>query len=180
MICDAGAVITNQDSLASSMKMISNHGAVPGTKNSHKIEGINSRLDGLQAAILSLKLKHLQSWTEARQHKAKYYIEGLASIDELCLPKVASQAQHVWHQFVIKTQDRDNLKKFLEDAGIPTVIHYPTALPFLNAYKYKKCKTEDYPNAHFNQDKILSLPIYHELSILDQDFIIDVIKRFFN
>jgi dTDP-4-amino-4,6-dideoxygalactose transaminase len=177
---DAGAVITNDDGLAARMKMISNHGARAGTKHSHEVEGINSRLDGLQAAILSVKLKYLRDWTDKRRLKAAHYSKGLDSINGLSLPTVAPEASHTWHQFVVKTESRDALKKFLADSGIPTVIHYPVALPFLNAYAYKQARIEDFPNAFSNQERILSLPIYPELSSEDQNYVISAIKNFFN
>ena len=177
---DAGAVITNDGGLAARMKMIANHGAVAGTKHSHEVEGINSRLDGLQAAILSVKLKHLRGWTDERRLKAEYYSKGLDSITGLSLPTVAPEARHSWHQFVVKTESRDALREFLADSGVPTVIHYPVALPFLNAYAHKQAGKEDFPNAFFNQERILSLPIYPELSSENQDYVISAIKNFFN
>lgn len=159
---DAGAVITNDQALAEKMAMFARHGGLQ--KGSHEIEGINSRLDGIQAAILSVKLPHLLKWTELRQAKALRYSECLSEIKGIKTPYVAAEREHVWHLYVIQHERRDALKDFLAHRGIAAVINYPVALPFLPAYRRYGHQVEEFPNAHFAQSRILSLPIYPEMS----------------
>ncbi len=158
---DAGAVVTNDQALAEKMAMFARHGGL--NKGDHQIEGINSRLDGIQAAILSVKLPHLLKWTELRQAKAQRYSELLAGIASIRTPQVAEAREHVWHLYVIQHEQRDALKEFLAKQGIATVINYPVALPFLPAYRRYGHQVEEFPNAHFTQSRILSLPIYPEM-----------------
>jgi dTDP-4-amino-4,6-dideoxygalactose transaminase len=157
---DAGCIVTNNDRLADWMATFARHGG----KGEHVMEGINSRLDGLQAAILNTKLPHLSDWTEARRRVAARYDELLGSIDGIVTPKVAPGRQHVYHLYVIRTEKRDALRKHLSNAGISTVINYSKALPFYPAYAYLGHTEEDFPVAYANQSRILSLPIYPELT----------------
>ena len=174
---DGGAIITNDKNLAKKCKMIANHGRIE--KYNHEFEGRNSRLDGLQAAILSVKLKYLDKWTDARINVANYYLKNLNNIDEIILPKRESWAKQVYHLFVIRTKNRDELKKYLIDHSIVTGIHYPLSLPKLEAYNYTKQANEDFV-ANKNDSKLLSLPIGEHLSKDDLDKIVSVIKRFQN
>jgi dTDP-4-amino-4,6-dideoxygalactose transaminase len=157
---DAGCLVTNQDPLADWCSTFARHGG----KGEHIMEGINSRLDGLQAAILNVKLPHLPQWTEARRKVAARYNELLAGVGDVVLPKVAAGREHVYHLYVIRTNKRDALKKFLGDAGIGTVLNYPKALPFYPAYAYLGHQPGDFPVAYANQSRILSLPIYPEMT----------------
>jgi dTDP-4-amino-4,6-dideoxygalactose transaminase len=157
---DAGCLVTNDDRLAEWATAFARHGG----KNEHVMEGICSRMDGLQAAILNAKLPHLLAWTRARQCVAATYDELLAGADGIITPRVASDRQHVYHLYVIRTENRDGLKKHLGDAGISTVINYPKALPLYPAYAYLRQKADDFPIAHANQSRILSLPIYPEMT----------------
>jgi dTDP-4-amino-4,6-dideoxygalactose transaminase len=159
---DAGAVITSDDQLARQVRMFSNHGAIK--KHQHEIEGINSRLDSIQAAILSVKLPHLRTWTEARQAIAEQYLAQLRKTHLLELPETRQEATHVYHLFVVKVPQRDALMTYLSDSDISTQLHYPTALPLLPAYQYLGYTAEDIPNAAFNQNRIISLPLYPELT----------------
>ena len=142
---DAGAVVTNDDALAEHMTMLARHGGL--VKHQHRIEGINSRLDGMQAAILSAKLPHLPDWTRARQHAAKIYDAGLNQIEEVTVPEVAADRSHVYHLYTIKHPRRDALAAHLGAKGVQTAINYPTALPFLAAYGRLKHLPEQFPNA---------------------------------
>jgi len=157
---DAGCLVTNQDPLADWCSTFARHGG----KGEHIMEGINSRLDGLQAAILNVKLPHLPQWTEARRKVAARYNELLAGVGDVVLPKVAAGREHVYHLYVIRTNKRDALKKFLGDAGIGTVVNYPKALPFCPANAYLGHQPGDCPVAYANQARILSLPIYPEMT----------------
>jgi len=159
---DAGAIVTNDAELARKCRMYANHGAL--VKHQHEMEGINSRLDGLQAALLTAKLKHIDAWTAGRRRVADAYARSLAGIPGIELPRVREGATHVWHLYVIKSQRRDALKDFLAQRGIETAVHYPTALPLLAAYKYLDYKAADVPRAAANQSAILSLPMFPEMT----------------
>jgi dTDP-4-amino-4,6-dideoxygalactose transaminase len=157
---DAGCLITNNDKLADWCEMYARHGG----KGDHQIEGINSRLDGLQAAVLNVKLPHLKKWTEQRQTRAARYNQLLGGITETRCPIVKDGYHHVYHLYVIRTQRLDALKKHLADHGVATVLNYPKALPFYPAYGYLGHKPEDFPVAYKHQHEILSLPIYPEMT----------------
>jgi dTDP-4-amino-4,6-dideoxygalactose transaminase len=159
---DAGCIITNDDALAEKCRMYANHGALK--KHQHKIEGINSRLDGLQASILTAKLPHILKWTERRIENASLYHKYLKGIDDIILPAIRPNSKHSYHLYVIRTQQRQALAEYLSKQGIETAIHYPTALPNLLAYQYLKHKPSDFPVASKLQTEILSLPMYPELT----------------
>ena len=142
--------------------MYANHGAL--VKHQHLMEGINSRLDGLQAALLSAKLKHLPQWTAARQRVARLYEAALAGIPQVSIPRTREGSTHVYHLYVIACERRDELKAWLGDQGIETAVHYPTALPLLAAYRHLGLGAGDFPRAARNQQAILSLPMYAEMS----------------
>ena len=157
---DAGCAVTNDDSLADWMTTFARHGG----KGEHIMEGINSRMDGLQGAVLNVKLPRLAEWTRRRQRVAARYNELLNGIGDIITPKVAQDREHVYHLYVIRTERRDALRKYLADAGVATVLNYPKALPFYPAYAYLEHKPEDFPMAYANQSRILSLPIFPEMS----------------
>jgi dTDP-4-amino-4,6-dideoxygalactose transaminase len=172
---DAGCLVTNDDRLAEWTATFARHGG----KGEHVMEGINSRLDGLQAAILRVKLPHLAFWTEARQRVAHRYDKLLQGAGDLVTPKVADGREHVYHLYVIRTERRDALKKHLTEQGIATVLNYPKALPFYPAYSYLGGKPADFPVAYANQSRILSLPIYPELSDEMMSYVVDKTVEFF-
>ena len=173
---DAGAVVTNDPELAARMAMYARHGGLK--KGDHQIEGINSRMDGLQAAILSVKLKHLPKWTTARQQLASLYSAGLKSVSGISAPTTDADREHVWHLYVIRHENRDQLATHLKTNGVDTVINYPVALPFLPAYKRLSHQAIDFPNAFYNQSRVLSLPIYPELSQTNLERVVSLIKSF--
>ena len=173
---DAGAIITNDDELAGKVRMFANHGSLK--KHEHQIEGINSRMDGLQAAILSVKLSHIIEWNEKRYQNALIYNELLEDVEEIVIPKIRPDVSHIFHLYVIRTRERDALQNYLNEHGISTAIHYPVALPFMQAYDYLGCKPEDFPVAYQYQDEILSLPMYPELPSSLISFIADQIREF--
>jgi len=174
---DAGAIITNDQSLATKMQMFSRHGGL--IKGQHDIEGINSRMDGIQAAVLRVKMRYLEKWINSKREKAKIYNENLSCIDNITIPKVLDNVYHSWHLYVIKTEFRDQLAEYLKNQGISTQLNYPIALPFLKAYSYLNHLHSDFPNAFYNQSRILSLPIYPELSNDDIIYICEKVKEFF-
>lgn len=173
---DAGAILTKDKELALKMTMFARHGG--STKGQHVVEGINSRMDGLQAAILNAKIPYLVSWTRRRQEIAAIYISGLSEIIGLKLPVLKSYSEHAWHLFVIKHEQRDLLRSFLDDRGIATSVNYPVSLPFLPAYQRYKHTSLDFPNSYHCQSRILSLPIYPEMTSQNINEVIDSIKEF--
>jgi len=174
---DAGCMMTDDDDLATKCRMYANHGALK--KHHHQMEGINSRLDGLQAAILTAKLPHILDWTKKRQAIAKKYQQLLSEISQVLIPEVRPNTEHSWHLFVIRVSQRDQLMNFLKDRGIETAIHYPTALPNLPAYKYLGHSASDFPVATSLQSEILSLPIFPELSDDAINYVAETIKEFY-
>lgn len=175
---DAGAVITDDQALAEKMAMFARHGGLK--KGDHKIEGINSRMDGIQAAILSVKLPYLPKWTAQRQERADRYTKGLSSLGEIKKPTVAESREHVWHLYVIKLSERNELAKHLNTSGVQTGINYPTALPFLPAYSRLGHHSSDFPNAFKNQSEILSLPLYPELADSQVDRVVELINNYYD
>lgn len=173
---DAGAIITDNDELASKLRMYANHGAKQ--KHHHEIEGINSRMDGIQAAILNAKLKYIEDWNRSRFENAMLYNELLSGIDEIIVPKIRPNVSHIFHLYVIRTKYRDGLKKFLQEHNIDTAIHYPTALPFLSAYKYLNHTPDQFPVAYEYQKEILSLPMFPELTQNQIEYVVSNIKKF--
>ena len=173
---DAGAVVTNDDSLARRMAMLARHGGL--TKHQHEIEGINSRLDGLQAAILSAKLPHLPQWTRARQNAAAVYDAGLNQVADVEIPHVARDRTHVYHLYTVQHPRRDELATYLKENGVQTGINYPVALPFLEAYARFGHRPEQFPNAYRQQSRILSLPMFAEITADQQRTVVDLIHAF--
>lgn len=159
---DAGAILTNDEALASRMRMFANHGALK--KHDHHMEGINSRLDGMQAAILSVKLPHIHKWTAARQQVAAWYNELLSSKEGIKTPAVRKGATHVFHLYMVQVENREEVMKALADKGIQTAVHYPVPLPLMKAYDYLSDDERKCPVAAYNKDRIMSLPIYPEIT----------------
>lgn len=157
---DAGAVVTNNEELARQCSMTVNHGCTE--KYNHQFEGINSRLDGIQAAVLSVKLKYLEAWTESRRTHAALYRQILEGSHAIC-PVEMNRARHVYHLFVIRIAGRDTIQAAMKQRGIATGIHYPIALPFLDAYDHLGHHPSDFPVAYQYAAEILSLPMYPEL-----------------
>lgn len=174
---DAGCIITNDDELATKCKMYARHGALK--KHQHQMEGINSRMDGLQAAILSAKLPHILDWTEGRINAAALYNKHLAGIPQIDLPLVRPGTKHSYHLYVIKAGRRDELAAYLKDNGVETAVHYPTLLPLLPAYSYLNKSANNFPVSAPQQHSILSLPIYPEITGAQIQYIATAIKTFY-
>jgi dTDP-4-amino-4,6-dideoxygalactose transaminase len=169
---DAGAVLTDNDKLAEKVRMMANHGRKE--KFGHQFEGINSRLDGLQAAVLNVKLKHLEDWTARRREVARMYDEGLKGA--VITPLSMDYSRHVYHLYVVRVKEREKVRTFLSERGISTGIHYPTPLPFLEAYRYLNHKTSDFPVADAFKSEILSLPMNGDLSNDQVGFVIQSLR----
>jgi len=174
---DAGAILTNNDELAKKARMFANHGRI--SKYDHEFEGLNSRLDSLQAAVLNVKLKYLKTWTNQRRKIAKYYSEALRKIPEVNIPKELDYSKHVYHLYVVRVKTRDELKSYLSANGISSGIHYPIALPSLSAYKYLKYNINDFPFATKYSIEILSLPIYPEMKKEQMEYVVNKIDEFY-
>jgi dTDP-4-amino-4,6-dideoxygalactose transaminase len=173
---DAGAIVTNDESLARKCRLYANHGAL--VKHQHEIEGINSRLDGLQAAILTAKLKHIDAWTAGRRRVAEAYGKALAGIPGIEIPRVREGATHVWHLYVIRAERREELKAFLAKRDIETAVHYPTALPLLQPYRHLGYQAHQVPRAAANQGTILSLPMFPEMTDKMIEYVAQSIREF--
>jgi dTDP-4-amino-4,6-dideoxygalactose transaminase len=175
---DAGAVVTNNQELALRARMIGNHGGIK--KYEHALEGMNSRLDTLQAAILEVKLKYLPTWIERRRKIACQYNEHLRAAD-LVTPVELEGVQSVYHLYVVRVNRdlRDELQSQLNSKGISTGIHYPVALPNLEAYKHLNLCESDFPEATRASKEVLSLPMYPELDESQVCYIAETVKEFF-
>jgi dTDP-4-amino-4,6-dideoxygalactose transaminase len=155
-------ITTNSEEIAKRVKLLRNHGSIK--KYEHKIEGYSSRLDNLQAAILRVKLRHLNKWNDLRRRNAKKYNELLNNIDNIIVPYEADYAKHVYHLYVIRTENRDKLREELKSNNITTGIHYPIPLHLQPAYNYLGYKEGDFPVTEKASQEILSLPMFAELS----------------
>ncbi|MCX6327622.1 MAG: DegT/DnrJ/EryC1/StrS family aminotransferase [Bacteroidia bacterium] len=173
---DGGAIVTNNQELANSARMISNHGQLH-TRHSHLVIGRNSRLDSIQASILKAKLPYLDKWNRNRIEASQHYISRLEGMGSIILPRVEQNKTHVYHLFVIRSQKREKLIEVLNKSNISCSIHYPKPLPFLDAYNYKKHKLEDFPIAVKITNEILSIPIFPEITDSQVDTICDHILK---
>jgi len=178
---DGGMIITRIPELAQAVRLLRVHGSQ--VKYYHKHIGINSRLDSLQAAILLVKLRHLEEWTEERRRKAAIY-EGLfqdllPGVPGFQLPKVQYQNRHIFHQYVIRAPKRNALRQFLKQEGVGTEIYYPQALHLQECYSFLKHKRGDYPVSEMAAEETLALPIYPELTEDQQAYVVDQIRVFY-
>ena len=170
---DAGAVVTNDEELATNIRKLGDHGS--NVKYRHDFEGTNSRLDGIQGAVLSVKLKHLDKWSDRRIAIAAKYGEGL---NECCVvPQTADERRHVWHLYVIQVNNREEVMKHLTEQDIACGIHYPVAVPVTPAYAELGYKAEQFPVSCGIQDKILSLPMHGDLTDEDVQLVIDEVRK---
>ena len=176
---DAGAIVTNNDEIAKNAKMFANHGRID--KYDHELEGVNSRMDGLQAAILGVKLKYLKEWTEKRRKNARLYNELLKGAS-VVMPYEMENVEAVYHLYVVRVKKelRQDFQAYLKAKGIATGIHYPIALPNLKAYSYLKSKETDFPEATRASHEIVSLPMYPELKEAEIQFVAEHVRNFFD
>jgi UDP-2-acetamido-2-deoxy-ribo-hexuluronate aminotransferase len=174
---DGGAVYTSDDKLASVMRSIANHGM----KQKYQYEriGINSRLDSIQAAVLSIKLKHFGKHLKARQEAAKWYDEHLKNTIGVKLPDRVTYSTHSFHQYTIRTVCREELQQFLKERNIPTMVYYPGVIHLQEAYRYLGYAKGDFPVSELLADSVLSLPMHPELNEEQLEYITDAIHDFF-
>jgi dTDP-4-amino-4,6-dideoxygalactose transaminase len=179
---DGGLVTTNNDELADKIRTLRLHGAKP--KYYHHVIGYNTRLDTIQAAILAVKLNHLEEWTTKRRDNARFYSKALSDItdDELELPQIAEGRKHIFNQYTIRVKNgrRDNLKEFLEGQGISTAIYYPLPLHLQPCFSFLGYKKGDFPVAEEASKEVLSLPVYPELEREEREYVVKKILEFFD
>ena len=172
---DAGAVVTDDAELAKTLRMLRNYGSEK--KYHNKILGVNSRLDELQAALLRTKLGHLAELIAERERIAAAYLDGIQN-PAIRLPKLRRNANHVWHQFVIQTEDRDGFQTYLADHGIQTVIHYPIPPHLSECYQYLGHKAGDYPVAEHMAKTVLSLPMFNGMREDEVQYVIETVNGY--
>ncbi|MDH4092129.1 MAG: DegT/DnrJ/EryC1/StrS family aminotransferase [Cyclobacteriaceae bacterium] len=176
---DGGAILTNDEHLATKIKMIASHGQTK--KYHHETIGVNSRLDTLQAAVLNVKLKYLDEYTLKRSEVALFYDAMLASTAGIEVPFRAPNTTHVFHQYTVKVKGnrRDDFKKYLSDNGIPAMIYYHIPLHMQKAYLYVGCKEGDFPVTERLSKTVISLPIHTEMTTDQLEVISATIKKYF-
>ena len=172
---DGGAIFTNDDLLAEKIKMIVNHGEK--IKYHHEIIGCNSRLDSIQAEILDIKLKYLDEYNSNRKIMANNYNLAFSEIDELQVPKVIANSDHVFHQYTLRVLngEREDLKSYLYELRVPSMVYYPIPIHKQNPYK----NNQVLENTEILSREVISLPIHTELENSNQDYIIEMVKKFF-
>ena len=173
---EAGAVTTNDEQIAQTCRLLRDHGQAK--KYYHNIEGYNGRLDAIQAGFLSVKLRHLTQWNEQRRESAERYNKLFAGAEQgITLPQQPEWARSVFHLYVVRVGDRNDLQKKLDDAGIGTGIHYPIALHLTKAYEGLGLKKGDFPITEQAVDHILSLPMFPGLTPDQQERVVTVVRK---
>lgn len=172
---DAGAIATNDADLADKVRIFRNYGSEKRYYN--KVVGTNSRLDEMQAGFLRVRLKHLDELALEKKEICVRYLEQIQN-DKLALPEVRDGATHIWHQFVVRTNMRDELIRYLDGKGIGTIIHYPIPPHLSEAYQYLNLKKGSLPITEEYADTVLSLPLYNGMTEEEQEFVISMINKF--
>lgn len=172
---DAGAVVTDDKEFADKIRMMRNYGSR--IKYVNEIEGINSRLDEMQAALLRVKLTHMQELNDERKVLGERYTKGIHN-DKLVKPEIREQADSVFHQYVIRCSEREKLQKYLEEQGIQTQIHYPIPPHLAECYQQMGYKVGDYPITEQYANEVLSLPLYTGMTLEEQDYVIEKLNLF--
>jgi len=173
---EGGAVVTQDEKIAQTIRMIRDHGQ--SKKYYHAMEGFNGRLDAIQAGILRIKLKRLADWNASRRKNAAYYTERLSGIGGIQVPREADFARSVYHLYVIHADNRDALQHFLADKGIATGLHYPMPLHLQEAYAHRDLKEGTFPVSENSARRLLSLPMFAELTAEQMDYVVGAIAEF--
>ncbi len=176
---DGGIATTNSPELAAQMKLLKSHGSSPQDKYFNIALGYNTRLDTMQAAILAIKLPHLNEYNEKRAVHAQAYNEALSKIGDCVVPVPSADTKHVYHQYTFRTSRRDELKKHLDELGIPTMIYYRVPLHLQPVLKYLGYAEGSLPETERACKEVISLPIYPELSAENRTAVIEAIRSFF-
>jgi dTDP-4-amino-4,6-dideoxygalactose transaminase len=173
---DGGAIVTQDENIANKIRMIRDHGQEK--KYFHQMEGYNGRLDAIQAGVLRIKLKRLDNWNQSRRENAAYYNEVLSEIEGVTLPVEADFARSVYHLYVIQVDQREALQDFLNTKDIATGLHYPLPLHLQQAYAHLGYKAGDFPVTEEVAGRLLSLPMFPELTNEQMDYVAKSIKEF--
>ncbi len=173
---EAGAVVTNDAELAEKIRVLRDHGQA--RKYFHSMIGWNARMDGFQGAVLSVKLKHLPAWNDARKRNARLYDELLADADDVITPVVVDLAGHVYHVYAIRTKDRDALINYLAEKNVYCGIHYPIPIHLQNAYSFLGKGKGSFPVAEKCAEQLISLPMFPELSEEQIEYVVRETKHF--
>ena len=174
---EAGGVVTNNPELAAKVRMLRDHGQ--SRKYHHQVIGVNSRMDGLQGAVLGVKLRHLPKWNEERRRRAELYREQLSGVDGVFLPREMDYAQHIYHIFAVRVRNRDALMAALTEKGVGCGIHYPVPVHLQEAYSFMGMKKGQFPVAEKCADEVMSLPMFAELTEEQIEYVAYEIKSFF-
>ncbi len=174
---DAGGIITNDSDLAQKLRMFRNHGMLPGDKFYYHRIGYNNRMDGIQGAVLNVKLPYLKGWNDARREHADRYRAGLSDLAGIKLPTESGDVRHVYHLFVMEVEDRDLLCEALNDAGVSCGVQYPHPLHLAPAYAHLGYKLGDFPVCEAACRRIVSLPMFPELSEQQIDTVVDAVRE---
>lgn len=172
---DGGAIVTNDAGIAENMRIYRNYGSERRYYN--KVVGANSRLDEMQAGLLRVRLKHMEEITEERRHLAARYDEALCN-DAILLPQIREGSDSVWHQYVIRCEERDRLKTYLEERGIGSIIHYPIPPHLSEAYRYLGYEKGSFPGTEHYADTVLSIPMYNGMTVQEQECVIEALNSF--
>ncbi len=173
---EGGMVVTDNEGVANKIRLLRDHGQVE--KYVHDIVGFNNRMEGIQGAILNAKLKHLDEWTEKRRSKARIYNKLLSGVVEAPFEKI--DRKHVYHLYVTRVKNREDLMSFLKDKGISTGLHYPIPIHLQKAFSYLNYDKKSFPITENVVNEILSLPIYPELKEEEIEYVCENIKKFYN
>jgi len=177
---DGGMLTTNDEALARKLRLLHLHGGH--TKYEYELIGMNSRIDALQAAILRVKLRYLDSWSEGRKRNAARYDElftGLGLHREIQLPLTAAKCTHIFNQYVIRAPRRDELRNYLRDCGVPSDVYYPLPLHLQKAFAYLGYKSGDFPESETASKEVLALPVFPEMTDDQQNLVIESIAAFY-
>jgi dTDP-4-amino-4,6-dideoxygalactose transaminase len=176
---DGGLMTTNDDSLAAQLRILRVHGMEP--KYYHRVVGINSRLDALQAAVLNVKLKYLDQWNEARRANAARYekLFAEAGLEEVVTPKVNRKCRHIFHQYTIRCEQRDELRAHLQEKGVGSEVYYPVPLHLQECFAFLGHRSGELPESERAARECLSLPIYPELTAAQQQYVVEKIAEFY-
>lgn len=172
---DAGAIVTRNNEIYEKVKMLRNYGSK--IKYQNEIEGVNSRLDEIQAALLSVKLSHYDELRVEREKVAERYLNGIRN-NNIELPKIMDKSEHVWHLFVVRTENREKLQKYLAENGIGTQIHYPIPPHLSRAYEYLGYNKGDLPTTESYANTIISMPLYEGMTEDEVEFVIDTLNSY--
>lgn len=172
---DAGAIVTDDEAFANKIRMMRNYGSR--VRYYNEIEGINSRLDEMQAALLRVKLQHIEELNNERKEIAKRYDTGITN-EKIAKPDIRSGAEHIYHQYVIRTKERESLQKYLLENGIQTQIHYPVPPHLAECYERLGYKVGDFPITEMYADEVLSLPNYTGMTVEEQNYVIEKLNAY--